>query len=226
MPCSPMFFRQGTVLAAMLAIILLAAPMTSMGQFYDLEVQVGDTVGYPATQNSVISVYMKNYSDTVAGFELWLMLNRPDRIFFQTNLDTVIDTTRYRCTQYSGPTCVDTVIVSLYWVCTQYSGGNCIDSNTQIGYYRCDQVQGDSCVDSTFIPGFDWMKIDTTYPFTGNIDTVGTLTSGWEYIQTRSLGGEGYDIKITAQANQIPPPYKRGIGFPQYGATPLIKLLA
>jgi hypothetical protein len=225
MSFSPKFFRQGFVLAAMLAIVMLAAPMTATAQFYDLEVQVGDTVGYPATLNSAISVYMKNYSDTVAGFELWLMLDRPDRIIFQTNLDTVIDTTRWRCIQYSGPNCIDSVVASLYWVCTQYSGNTCIDSIMQYGYYRCDQYQADSCIDSTFIPGWDWMKIDTTEVFTGNYDTVGTLTRGWEYIQTRSLGGQGFDIKITAQANTIPPPYKRGIG-PQYGTTPLIKLLA
>lgn len=225
MSFSPKFFRQGFVLAAMLAIVTLAAPMTANAQFYDLELQVGDTVGYPATLNSAISVYMKNYSDTVAGFELWLMLDRPDRIIFQTNLDTVVDTTRWRCTQYSGPNCIDSVVASLYWVCTQYSGNTCIDSTMQYGYYRCNQYQGGSCIDSTFIPGWSWMKIDTTEVFTGNFDTTGTLTRGWEYIQSRSLGGQGFDIKITAQANTIPPPYKRGIG-PQYGTTPLIKLLA
>lgn len=225
MSFSPNFFRQGFVLAAMLAIVTLAAPMTATAQFYDLEVQVGDTVGYPATLNSAISVYMKNYSDTVAGFELWLMVDRPDRIIFQTNLDTIIDTTRWRCTQYSGPNCIDSLVVSPYWICTQYSGDTCIDSIMQYGYYHCDQYQADSCIDSTFIPGWDWMKIDSIEVFTGNFDTVGTLTQGWEYIQTRSLGGQGYDIKIVGQANTIPPPYKPGIG-PQFGTTPLIRLLA
>ncbi|SYZ71806.1 exported hypothetical protein [Candidatus Zixiibacteriota bacterium] len=216
-------------LFAVAILLLLAGVSSGFAQIYpDLEVEVRDTTAYPGTQNSVISVYMRNYADTVAGFELWLQLSRTDRAIFQTNIDTVIDTTYYRCTQWNGSTCLDTVIASWYWVCTQYSGSTCVDSSYQLGYYRCTNyhLPDSVCLDSVWVPGYDWRVIDTQVVHTGNFDTTGTLISGWEYIQSRSLGGSGYDIKITAQANTAPPPYHKGIGFPQYGTKPLIKLLA
>ncbi len=213
-----------------IAVLLVCAAVSSgYAQIYpDLEVEVRDTSGYPGTKNSVISVYMRNYADTVAGFNLWLVLSRTDRMVFQTNLDTVIDTTYYKCTSWNGSICLDTVFASYYWVCTQYSGSTCIDSSYQLGHYQCTNyhLPDSVCLDSVWVPGYDWRVIDTTPVYTGNIDTAGTLTSGWEYMQSRSLGGNGYDIKITGQANLAPPPYHKGIGFPQYGTKPLIKLLA
>ncbi len=228
MSFNPKSLRLGW-LSATSILLLLAAVSSGYAQvFPDLEVQVSDTSGYPGKQSSVISVYLKNYADTVAGFELWLMLDRPDRIVFQTHRDTIIDTTFLKCSKYNGSTCIDTVIASWYWVCTHKVGNLCTDSTYQLGHYRCNtyHLPDSACLDSTWIPGYDWFHVDTTYPYRGTIDTTGTLVSGWEYIQSRSLGGSGHDLKISAFSNQAAPPYHKGIGFPQYGDIPLIKLMA
>jgi len=170
---------------------------------------------------------MRNYADTVAGFNLWLVLNRTDRMVFQTNLDTVIDTTYYKCTSWNGSICLDTVISSYYWVCTQYSGSTCIDSSYHWGIidvriiiYRIRSVSiRYGC------PGMTgaW---STRLRYTRGISTRPDTNFGMGIYSISFFGGSGYDIKITGQANLAPPPYHKGIGFPQYGTKPLIKLLA
>ncbi|HWR83722.1 MAG TPA: hypothetical protein VN285_10490 [Candidatus Deferrimicrobium sp.] len=66
----------------------------------------------------------------------------------------------------------------------------------------------------------DIMEFEITF------DTVGTLISGWEYVFVNSLGGLGYDLNIVALANMLDPPViTPGIGHPQTGELPLIKLI-
>jgi len=57
-----------------------------------------------------------------------------------------------------------------------------------------------------------------------SFDTSGTLSSGWQYISMDSAYETG--INIQALANTINPPFVNGIGYPQTGATPLIKIFA
>jgi hypothetical protein len=200
-------------------VLLLSIASSGFAQMPDLEVVVGDTTGMSGQQNSVISVFLRNYADTVAGFELWIQLDRPDRVIFKTDSVTLIDTTFYVCMEMSGGQCIDTAIASDYWVNNQWT----------LGIWRCNHYapsNPDSCTDSTFDAGYDWFIVDTVDALLGNVDTTGTLISGWEYLQTRSIGGEGFDLKITAFANTLTPPYTKGIGFPQYGTKPLIKIRA
>jgi len=72
-------------------VVSLAALLTiSVGHAQDgldLEVIVEEVTAFPGEQNVVISIYMKNYHDTIAGFNLWLMLDRPDIMEFQIVLD-------------------------------------------------------------------------------------------------------------------------------------------
>ncbi len=75
----------------------------------ELTITVGDTTGDAGEQNSVITVFMDNVFDTVSAFELWLQLNRPDILRFQTDLDTVVDTTYWICEEWLGEVCVDSV---------------------------------------------------------------------------------------------------------------------
>jgi hypothetical protein len=49
------------------------------------------------------------------------------------------------------------------------------------------------------------------------------LTSGWELV---SFAYYGSSTKLLAMANTIPPPYTPGIGYPQNGDIPLIKIRA
>lgn len=201
---------------------------------YDLEVLVGDTTGSSGEDNSAISIYLKNYTDTVAGFNLWIQLSQPDIMEFQTSLDVIEYDVHYIYTDWDSsnpPVPIDSVVASPTWVCTNWSGPDCIDSVSKLGYYQCTNYSGDNCIDSVFvewIEGVDPVYTELKEAFVGNIDTVGTLVQGWEMITTRSLTGNGQDMLITAFADQAkPPPDTRtpGIGYPQYSGTPLIKIL-
>lgn len=226
MSLSPKYLKRLALIAPVLCVMIFAAAPSSFA--YDLEVLVGDTSGLPGTQNSVISVFMRNWTDTVAAFELWLVLSNPDILQFQTNTDTLVVLRYWACDEYDGAVCTSYVEVSDYWVCTQWSGDNCIDSTVMLGYYKClEEESPGHCIDSIFIPGFDSTSVDTIEARIGNLDTTGTLIGGWELVESRSLAGTGYDLKISAAAEIPPvtPPFVPGIGFPQYGLKPLIKIL-
>ncbi len=226
MSLSPTYLKRLALILPVLCVLIFATAPSSHA--YDLEVLVGDTSGLPGTQNSVISVFMRNYTDTVAAFELWLVLSNPDILQFQTNTDTISVLRYWACDEYDGAVCTSYVEVSDYWVCQQYEGENCVDSALILGFWHCldTNALGD-CIDSTFLPGFDSTSIDTVAAQVGNLDTVGTLISGWELVDSRSLAGTGYDLKITASTEVPPisPPFVPGIGYPQYGEIPLIKIL-
>jgi len=207
-------------LAGVLALLLLIAP-SAHSQLPDLIVQVGDTTAVSGAQNTVISVYMDNYHDTVAGFNVWLQLDRPDILIFQTNVDTVIDTTRWLCLGY------DTIVTD-----------SCVDSIHVTGdsiAWRCDEYQGDICTDSTMVPidsthdwthpaVWDWFNIDTNEVLIGSIDPSGTLVENWEWVDARSLSGYGTDLNIAGIADLPAAPTTPGIA-PQSGGL-LIKLMA
>lgn len=55
-------------------------------------------------------------------------------------------------------------------------------------------------------------------------DTIGTLSSSWELVQTNHVGGQPFNVKVVAVANWPPPPTTPGIA-PQQSGLPLIKLL-
>lgn len=100
-----------------------------------------------------------------------------------------------------------TAVDTLYWQCVQYSGPDCIDSVS---------VSADD--------DWDFYHIDTFDVEIGNFDTTGTLIAGWEYVQSRSISGNGTDLLIIGIANLAGPPVTRGFA-PQQGGR-LIKLLA
>lgn len=209
-----------TLMVGVLALLMLTCPVAH-GQLPDLIVQVGDTTAVSGAQNTVISVYLSNYHDTVAGFNIWLQLDRPDIMIFQTNVDTLIEMTRWLCLDY------DSVITD-----------SCIDSIHVSGdslWWRCDVWQGQTCTDSTMVPEdsthdwshpaeWDWFNIDTNEVLIGSIDPVGTLVENWEWIDARSLSGYGTDLNIAGIADLPEPPSTGGIA-PQQGGL-LIKLLA
>ena len=122
-------------------VVILIAPVAHAQDNLLLEVIVEDITALPGEHGVEIPIYMKNYSDSIAGFNLWLMLDRPDIMEFQMTFDT-----------------------------------------------------------------------------------SGTLISGWEFVAVNSLGGMGHDINIVALANMSPPPQTPGIGYPQYGDRPLLKI--
>jgi hypothetical protein len=69
-----------------LAIFLQPSPIRAQGDTI-LEVSIGNHEALPGEQGVVIPIYMKNYQDSIAGFDLWLILDRPDIMEFQITLD-------------------------------------------------------------------------------------------------------------------------------------------
>ena len=209
-----------TLLAGVLALMLLIGP-TANGQLPDLIVQVGDTTAVSGAQNTVISVYLSNYHDTIAGFNIWLQLDRPDIMIFRTNVDSTIDTTRWLCLEYDPivtDSCVDSIHVtgdSIYWRCDVWEGPNCTDST---------MVPIDSTHDWSHPAEWDWFNIDTNEVLIGSIDPTGTLVENWEWVDARSLSGYGTDLNIAGIADLPAPPSTEGI-LPQSGGL-LIKLIA
>lgn len=183
----------GSITGLLLLVILIAlAPVPLAAQTCQLKVEVEDTYAFSGQNNAIIDVYLVNQVDTVAGFELWLVLNRPDIMEFVR--DTVLKADIF------------------YWRCLEWDGLLCVDSN--------------DITDSVLLFGvdYDWLTADTHYVQAGVVDTTGTLVSGWDYVEARSLSPGGYDLKLTAMANDFAPPYNPGI-LPQDGSIPLIKLL-
>lgn len=197
------------LVATVIILVLLAVPGVQ-AQEPVLDIVVGDTTALPGEQNSVISVYLSHFfPDTIAAFNLWLFLDYHDIMEFQTSSGISIDTTYYDCVEWSGEVCVDTALSEWFWECIEWDGDSCIDSIA---------IPGEQGVD------YDFRIIDTTDIYIGNFDTTGTLISGWDWVQSRSLGGIGQDINIAAMAQ------KDGTGPdmfipPQQGGV-LIKLLA
>ncbi|RKX23578.1 MAG: hypothetical protein DRP47_12615, partial [Candidatus Zixiibacteriota bacterium] len=173
------------ILAVAVAVVMVAGSVTA--QIPELIIRMHDTTVTTADDEGMLLISMDNYVDTVAGFALWLMTDRPDVIAFQMESSTIIDTFYWQCLAWSGPDCIDSLMVPEY-------------------------------------EEWDWFTIDTNEINVAAFDTTGTLISGWQYVEARSLGGLGYDINVVGIANMISPPYIPGVPpHPQQGGT-LIKI--
>lgn len=73
--------------AAISLAVLLTISVVRAQDSLDLEIIVENVTALPGEDSVVIPVYMKNYHDSVAAFNLWLMLDRPDIMEFQIVLD-------------------------------------------------------------------------------------------------------------------------------------------
>ena len=97
----------GAAFLLVTCLILLTAPGTRAQ--VQLIVDVSDTTGDPGELNSAVTVYYQGIFDTVVAFELWLQLSRPEIMRFQTELDTVVDTSYWECLDWNGPVCEDSI---------------------------------------------------------------------------------------------------------------------
>jgi len=89
-------------LAAMLIFFSLSSTLSAQN---DVVITVGDTIAFPNTTNTVISVFADNFpnADTIVGFKLAITLNGPPGLVeFQTDSGISIDTTYWRCLSYDG----------------------------------------------------------------------------------------------------------------------------
>jgi hypothetical protein len=178
--------------------VILLIPGETQAQAPQLHVFVGDTTGPSGQQNSVITVFADNWADTISAFEMWLILDNIEIMYFQSGPVEQIDTTWWICLVGAYPECDSAVSGhpdTLYFQCLDYNEDppyECLDSI---------RVMGDEDPDMTYPPEYDHIIVDTTYPVIGQIDTVGTLIGGWEQVLTRSFTAEANDMKITARAN-------------------------
>lgn len=86
----PSISKSSTVTAVLLLLaISIILPSVSVAQTPLLSVKVIDTAASSGSTSIPISVYMNNYEDTVVGYSLWFILNRPDIASFQLTFDTV-----------------------------------------------------------------------------------------------------------------------------------------
>ena len=104
-------------------LILVTVSFTPKAvQATDMIVTVGDTTGSSGEQNSVVSVFLTNWEDDIVAFTLWLQLNQPGILAFQTDTMTVVDTTHWVCETWDGEVCTDSVAGNsdtLYWQCIE-----------------------------------------------------------------------------------------------------------
>jgi hypothetical protein len=184
----PVLHQSFTPRLGVLLVLLMVVtyPAAALAQQTELEIKVDDVYAFSGQQNVVIPIYMSNYFDTVAAFQLWMLLDRPDIAIFQTDTGTVVDTTYWEGLEWDGPVCIDSVLT--------YPFGE-----------------------------WDFIHVDTSEVLISSVDTIGTLCSGWEYIDARSLG-VGFDLQTAGIADLPAPPATTGIP-PQEGGV-LIKILA
>jgi hypothetical protein len=200
----------------MVTVLSVVFTGTTQAQVVELVLDVGDTSALPGEQ-VIIPVYLSNYFDTIAGFNFWVQLDRPDIMEFTMVLGEVVDTTWWQCLLWDGDVCLDSIHVSgdtTFWQCHNWVGDTCTDST---------MVPPESTWDFFHLAEWDFMHIDTNQIMIGTIDSTGTLVAGWEYVNALSLGS-GYDLNVVGLADLPPPPVTPGIP-PQEGGV-LIKLVA
>ncbi len=198
--CSKSFNPRCSIVLLLSLVVLLSVSGQVQAEDGEpiLHVFVGDTTGPAGEQNSVITVFVDNWTDTVAAFEMWLMLDRIDIMEFQSGPIMKIDTMYWICTGGTYPECTDSIAGhgdTLYFKCLE------TDSLPPYGCIDSVRVMGHEDPEMIWPPEYDYVNYDTSYPVIGNIDTVGCLIGGWEQVVTRTFTGEANDMKITARAN-------------------------
>jgi hypothetical protein len=96
------------VALAGLVIAACAMPVAAGPTIPKLFVSMSDTTVQAGDTSAWISVSFVNYTDTVSGFTMTVLLDRPDILEFRTDeMDTIWDTTYWECTQWYNGQCID-----------------------------------------------------------------------------------------------------------------------
>jgi len=94
------------------AVLVLAISPTTSAQIPVLRLDIEDTIAVSTQEQVTAEVYLDNYYHEVAGFQIWIQLDRPDLLLFP--LDTIhtwYDTTCWVCTAWNGPHCIDSTAI-------------------------------------------------------------------------------------------------------------------
>ncbi|MDD4050863.1 MAG: dockerin type I repeat-containing protein [candidate division Zixibacteria bacterium] len=109
------FIIIGALVVGLLSAIAAVPAGAEEAMLPEITLRVSDTTVQSSDTNAWISVFMRNFSDTLAGFSLMLLLDRQNLIEFRTDVeDTLIDTTWQYCIQWYQGACIewrDTTIV-------------------------------------------------------------------------------------------------------------------
>ncbi|MDH3891704.1 MAG: hypothetical protein OEV49_11520 [candidate division Zixibacteria bacterium] len=125
---------------------------------------------------------------------------------------------------------VDTIAGFNFWV--QMDNPELMEFTTVMAevvdttYWLCTDWLDITCVDSMMVGGggaWDFYHVDTNDMLVGTLDTTGTLVSGWEWVDARSLSGYGTDLNVAGIADLPGPPVTPGVAPQESGL--LIKLV-
>lgn len=105
----------GILLSTFLLVGIAGETGAEQNDFPVLTLRLENTNAFVGSDNATIDVYLTNYSDTLSGFALRVLLNRPDLIEFKTDIQILnIDTSWQYCDAWENGVCVhwvDTMIV-------------------------------------------------------------------------------------------------------------------
>ncbi len=90
-----------------LTLCALFGALPASAQLPDLVIEVGNVEAGSEETGVTIPVQLTNFNHTIAGFNLWFQMDRPDLARFEGSFGTTIDTTYWECLLFDGPTCID-----------------------------------------------------------------------------------------------------------------------
>ena len=108
-----------TVLFLLLVSMLTIVPGSQAVE--RVRLTVGDTTGAAGELNSAITVTLTNPFDNIPAFNIWIRLSQPGIAQFQTELDTIIDSTYWVCSTGTPENCSE-------WVAVDFPDQNPYDS--------------------------------------------------------------------------------------------------
>jgi hypothetical protein len=135
-------FSQSRIAAFVITGVILSGILTVPGLADNTDppvliVSLSDTVAQAGTDDAWISVYLANYQDTLAGFSLWVMADKPDIIEFRTDVvDTIIQTRWWQCIDWDAGQCVDSIPLDPPEVDTIMVPGGIDTTGTVIGGWQ------------------------------------------------------------------------------------------
>ena len=96
--------------ALTLCVLFSATPASA--QLPDLVIEVGNVEAASEQTGVHVPVQLTNFNETVAGFNLWFQMDRPDLARFEGTTGTVIDTSYWECLLEENSVCVDSALTT------------------------------------------------------------------------------------------------------------------
>jgi hypothetical protein len=95
---------------ALIGLVVVAWCMPGHAAMPEVVLTLPDTNVGIGSSSAWISVYFQNFQDTLAGFSMRIVLDRPDIAEFMTDVeDTLVDTVWWHCTVWNGCLCTDSI---------------------------------------------------------------------------------------------------------------------